>query len=209
MKSRDYRNTDYCPEFSDIQDRKAKLNEVITIEHPKVKIIYNQIKNKKGEYNKTFLDIYNHKCGYCGASQKILSADLYEVDHFVCSSLYAGDNEQAGRIQNLIVSCRRCNRKKKDFLISGKYKCILNPDDGSISKVFFRDEGYYIRISKEYLNDDLIKAFYNKLELGSQVRRLDYLLMSMDGLNDKIRGTEEGRILAQCIVDLLKKRNNY
>ena len=56
MKS-DYRNTIYEVSKKDIINEKNALEDKIKKEHPKVKIIYNQINKKDGNYNKN-LEIY-------------------------------------------------------------------------------------------------------------------------------------------------------
>lgn len=209
MKTNDYRNTEYCPDFIEISKKKSELNDSILSEHPRVRIIYNQVNIKDTVYNKNFREIYNHKCGYCGVSQKILNAELYEIDHFICESSYNGDNETAGRIDNLVLSCKRCNRKKKNFEIDGDYQGVINPDDGSLAKVFYRNEEYYICVSEQFNEDETVQQFYKQLELENQVRRLDYLLMNMNGLYEQIKESKDGIILAQCINELQKKRNNH
>lgn len=209
METKDYRNTQYCPELEDILRKKKEINDEIINDHPRVRIIYNQINSREGEYNEKFREIYNHKCGYCGVSQKVLDAELYEIDHFVCESSFGGDNATAGRIDNLVLSCKRCNRKKKAYLIDEEYQRILNPDDGSLAKVFYRDDKYYICILENYIDDEQVNSFYRQLELEQQVRRLDYLLMNMNGLYDRIKGSQDGSVLAECINELQKKRNNY
>ena len=82
MKS-DYRNTIYEVSKKDIINEKNALEDKIKKEHPKVKIIYNQINKKDGNYNKQFRNIYNNKCAYCGISTDVISSELFEIDHFM------------------------------------------------------------------------------------------------------------------------------
>lgn len=208
MNTNDYRNTEYCPSLSKVSDKKEGLRSTILEKHPRVKNIYKQIKNKDSEYNKKFRHIYNHKCGYCGVSQKVIDADLFEVDHYICESSFNGDKIAAGQISNLVLACRKCNRNKGSLFISDTHKNVLSPDDGSIAEVFYRDDKYYIKISERYQQDVQIMSFYDQLELSQQVRRLDYLLMNMEGLCDKIQGSDDAKILGACINELRKKRNN-
>ena len=88
----DYRNTVYGVPKKNIINEKKALEERIKREHPRVKIIYNQINKKDGNYNKQFRNIYNNKCAYCGITTDVISSELFEVDHFICESSYSGCN---------------------------------------------------------------------------------------------------------------------
>lgn len=208
MRTNDYRNTEYCPTLENVIDKKSSLDEKIRKEHPRIKILYNKINERNSKYNAKFREIYNCKCVYCGTSIDILPATLFEVDHFVAESLY-DSKEEAGKIENLVLSCYKCNRNKKDFSIENRYIDVLNIDSGNITKVFYRDKQYYIKVREVYENDEIIKEFYKKLQFNHQVRRLDYLLMNMVGLHKKIEGTKQGEKLAECILMLQKKRNFF
>lgn len=202
----DYRNTMYCPKLEDIDKKKEKLNEEITKEHPRVKIIYNQIKDNDNEYKVRFVKIYNYKCSYCGNSIDHISWSLFEVDHYICESSF-NSKEVAGKIENLVLACYDCNRAKSNFLIEDKYTDILNPDLEKIKDVFFRDEMYYIRISEEYKTDNYIKSFYDKIKLEYQSRRLDFLLINILGLCEKIEGKPQAEKLNTILRKLQQKRN--
>ncbi len=92
----DYRNTKYCNLKNDIVSEKKSLGERIQKEHPRVKIIYNQINKKGSEYNKKFRIIYNNKCAYCGITTDVISSELFEIDHFICEASFNGDSIKAG-----------------------------------------------------------------------------------------------------------------
>ncbi|MGG7162965.1 HNH endonuclease [Clostridium ihumii] len=202
----DYRNTIYCSELKGIDKKKELLNEKIKAEHPRIRIIYNQIKKNGSQYKKDFMKVYNYKCSYCGNSIDNLNFNLFEIDHYICESSFES-NEVAGRIENLVLACYDCNRSKSKFLINDKYKEILNPDSEGIKQVFLRDDKYYIRISEKYKDDEFIKSFYNKLKLGYQSRRLDFLLMNIHGLCEKNEGKKEIEKLKSILIRLEKKRN--
>ena len=208
MITNDYRNTIYCPVLKEVSDKKNVLQKKIKKAHPRQKIMYNKVHNRNTSFNKEFCDIYNYKCAYCGVSMDILPATLFEVDHYVAESLI-DDKAEAGKIENLVLACYQCNRNKKEFEIKGEYFEKLNTDDGQIANVFYRDDKYYIRINDEYIEDETINDFYNQLQLVHQTRRLDYLLLNMQGLHKKLEGTEQGRRLAEEIVMLQRKRNKF
>ena len=63
----------------------------------------------------------------------------------------------------------------------------VDPDGPDICRSFFRDEDYYIRISEDFSTDDAVNQFYKQLGLDRQIHRLDYLLMNMRGLREKLK----------------------
>ena len=107
----------------------------------------------------------------------------------------------------MVLSCRKCNLAKRDFKWSEEYSSMFNVDDGSIAKLFYRDEDYYIKIEKEYITDSVICSFYNKLKLNEEIRRLDFLLMNMYGFYDKNSNNSRIKIISEYIVLLQRKRN--
>lgn len=208
MITNDYRNTEYCPILENVENKKKVLDEKIRLAHPRQRIMYNKVHDRNTTFNKEFCNIYNCKCDYCGVSMDILPATLFEVDHFIAESLF-DDKEKSGKVENLVLACYQCNRNKKNFKIVGDYIDILNTDDGKIANVFFRDDKYYIRIKDEYIDDTTINNFYNQLQLVHQTRRLDYLLINMQGLQKKLEGTIQGGKLAEAILTMQKKRNKF
>lgn len=208
MTTNDYRNTEYCPKLENVTSKKKTLEDKIKEKHPRQKIIYNKVHVKDTEFNEEFCRIYNRKCAYCGVSMNVIPNKLFEVDHFIAESSFSSEIE-AGKLSNLVLACYQCNRNKGEFLIEGEYIEKLNTDDGKIATVFYRDENYYIRISKDYVGDKTINDFYNKLQLVHQTRRLDYLLDSMYGLYEKIKGTKQGAKLAEGILLVQRKRNGF
>lgn len=206
----DYRNTDYCQKLKQVEKQKASLEAQIHSEHSHVKIMYNQVHNKDGPYFSSFSKIYNGKCAYCGASIRFTDIRLFEVDHYICESAFGKDTNgkaTAGKLNNLVFACFTCNRGKGDFLIKDGYREMLNPDDSSLTKIFYRDEDYYIKIRDEFKSDTFIKEFYDKLNLGFQTRRLDYLLLEMQGLLSKLSSSTLRDKLESGIAKLMEKKN--
>jgi len=210
--NRDYRNTEYCPILTDVALKKSVLEDKIRKEHGRARIMYNYIYNKEGAYFKAFSEIYNRKCAYCGVLIGIIDIRMFEVDHFVCESSFSDNTvgrSEAGKVSNLVLSCYSCNRGKGNLEVGGRYQEILNPDDNSIAEVFFRDDNYYIKIQPDYTGDSVIADFYERLLLGSEFRRLDYLLLEINNLisvqwrcNPTIAES-----LAHCFSRLMVKRN--
>ena len=61
----------------------------------------------------------------------------------------------------------------------------LYPDGDIIKKVFYRDDLFYIRIEENEKSNKNIVEFYNLLKLGAEEKRLDYLIMSLIGMQKK------------------------
>ncbi|MEW4353815.1 HNH endonuclease [Streptococcus pneumoniae] len=203
----DYRNTRYCVSNNNIVSDKNALENKIKSEHRRAKIIYNQINKKDSEYNKIFRNIYNNKCAYCGITTDVISSELFEIDHFVCEASFNGDSINAGKINNLVLACKKCNRAKKDFIWDKGYSSKFNTDDKSITKLFYRDKDYYIRIEKKFTTDTTICNFHRKLKLYEEIRRLDFLLMNMHGFYNKYFTNINSDKISKCIVLLQQKRN--
>lgn len=205
MKS-DYRNSPYCPVLSDVSSRKLELGDKIHADHPKLKITYNRVKDKGDKYKIPFVSIFNYKCCYCGNSVDNINMDLFEIDHYICESSFSS-KEEAGKISNLVCSCYDCNRAKKNLIIPPDYADKLHPELEDISKIFLRDDRYYIIVAEEYKDDSFIQEFYKTLKFEYQSRRIDYLLLSLRGLCKKNENTPYYDKLNSLLVKLQQKRN--
>jgi len=208
----DYRNTDKCLSLIEVITKKDTLEQKIRNKHKRTKIMYNRVNDKQGDFFKEFGGIYNFKCAYCGASLKFTDSRLFEVDHYICETAFSDDTNgraEAGKVQNLIFSCYSCNRGKGKLHIKNNYISLLNPDDNSISKVFNRDKDFYIKIQEEHTKDEFIQLFYEKLLLGSEFRRLDFLLLEMDKLVNQLQNSNKDLAskLEQCMSRLMEKKN--
>lgn len=202
----DYRNSTYCSALENLETKKKSLSGEISRNHPRTKIIYNKIKNQDSIYKAKFMEAYNYKCSYCGNSIDNISSTLFEVDHYICESSF-DSREEAGRIENLVLACYDCNRSKSGFLIEERLMDTLNPDLDNVKNVFSRDDLYYIRVSEQYKSDEFINKFYEQLKLGYQSRRLDYLLLSLNGLCKKLDREPQSEKLNVILRKLQQKRN--
>ncbi len=202
----DYRNSIYCPVLEDVRLQKIALRDDIHQEHPRLRITYNQVKDKDGPYRKRFVHIFNCKCAYCGNSIKNISSDLFEIDHYIHESSF-GCTADAGRMENLVLACYDCNRAKGSLLIEEEYRTLLHPELTDLKDIFIRDDQFYIRIAEEYQSDVFIQTFYRRLKFGYQTRRLDYLLLNLRGLCLQHQDTPLGKTLYQLLNKLQCKRN--
>ena len=204
--SNDFRNTEYCPILENVGEKKAKVADQIKHDHKRALDMHAYLHQNSGPYKLEFMRAYNGKCAYCGASIKILPKSMFEIDHFIYEKapVFNGSKAAAGYIENLVLACRSCNHQKSSFIIEDAYSQYLYPDTEGIQKSFIRDDLYYIKISDDCKENGVVKDFYKQLNLVGELRRLDYLLMSMIGLNSKIVAKPEIR---DAIEMLRIKRN--
>lgn len=207
MNCDDYRNTKYCPKLEHIESKKEILKSEISSKHPRVQNFYNVINKNSDCFKRLFAEIYNYKCAYCGVSLDILT-DLsdFEIDHFKCESSFDSKID-AGILSNLVLACHSCNHSKHEYLIDDNYLKLLNPDLNNIAEVFARDERYNIVITSKYKDDKTINEFYYKLKLDSEICRLDFLLMNINGLISKLNGCHS--LLNSALLELYKVKDKF
>ena len=211
-KRNDYRTSSGQLAYQNIEQKKAELTKNIHQKHSKQKIDYNLIKNRKSHFYEDFCTIYNWSCGYYGARSGIIDSQLFEIDHYICLSAFPESTEgraKAGEVNNLVLACHDCNRGKSNFKLEGKYGILLNPDNNAIAKVFYRSDDYYIKVADEYKSDQIICQFYAHLNLGSELKRLDYLLLNVKELADQQSKVDcvASNKLYKIFSYLLQKRN--
>lgn len=205
----DYRYTEYCEPYKDLAYEKGKVVALFKQLHPKASDMHTYISDNDGPLKGAFLAVYNHKCAYCGVSIDIISKQAFEVDHFI----HRKDSRfktkaEAGYIENLVLSCHRCNHAKGDLIIPDSAHEYLHPDKPGIKTTFIRDNDYYIRIADEKRTDPIVNKFYRRLDLENDVHRLDYLLLSMRGLRQKIGENNPAQKHLADAIDLLQRKRN-
>lgn len=209
MKIKDYRESNNKSFDWDVTNKKRYLLKDIRLKHPTLKNHYKLLYPHHTEVNKKFREIYNGKCAYCGVSVNILSADLFEIDHFICKKYFKKNLNKGNHLDNLVFACRDCNRFKSDNYFNHKNSKMFNVDDGSICKCFYRDELYNIRIKKDFKNNDTVNNFYITMRFDSQIRRLNYLLDSMNDFYNEYSEVLDGTKFLECIKKLDDKRKLY
>lgn len=205
----DYRNTKYCPKLTKLSDKKNEVKDAILAEHSNAKDMHRYVSYNKSHYKQQFVEAYNGKCAYCGVSVDIIPWKMFEIDHFIPKeSKRFAEKSEAGYIENLVLSCYDCNRAKKAFEVPDNDYIKVYPDGTDVTTSFVRDNDYYIRVSEKMSSDDTVLTFYKQLDFESQIHRLDYLLMSMKGLQNKIKDNPKAYgQLGEAIDQLQKKRN--
>lgn len=205
----DYRNTEFCEELGNIQERKQKIANKIVADHPGERDMYKYISPNQSLYKNQFIGAYNGKCSYCGVSIKIISKELFEIDHFIYKKHPSFSTvADAGYIENLVLACRKCNRSKSSLEIPNEAHQYLHPDNPGIRETFFRDDDFYIKINPEKQDNHIIRKFYSKLKLGAEIHRLDFLLISMRGLKKQITNKPEERAVLDDAIELLQTKRN-
>lgn len=206
----DYRNTRYCPELDDLHAKKNEVADMVKKDYPKARDMHTYISKNDARYKMQFCEAYNFKCAYCGISFSLLPKEMFEIDHFIYekSSVFNGSKAAAGYIENLLLSCHSCNHKKSSFEFNDANQKCLNPDNTEIRNVFKRDDDYYIKVSKDFDDNQEVIDFYKQVKLGSELRRLDFLLMNMIGLLESIgKDSSIYGDLSRSIEKLRLKRN--
>ena len=207
----DYRVTKYEKEYEKITEKKQLLKIEIKKDKPKVIDFHTYISDNDGPYKIKFMNIYNSKCAYCGISIDIIPKTFFEIDHFIYQkSPQFATKKDAGFVENLVLACHYCNHRKRGFLISGEVYDSLYPDGEKIKETFGRDENFYIKVSEK--GNPVVEQFYSQLGMGDELRRIDYLLMNILGLEKKLR--QAGFAEAYMKIDelykfLIKKRNEF
>lgn len=208
--SNDYRSTKYDPIFVDLKLKKAGVENLIKKEHPRATDMHKYISINGGQSKKEFVKSYNGKCAYCGVSIDIIPMSLFQIDHFVFQKAdeFNGSKAAAGSIDNLVLSCGNCNHNKGDFFIPREEREQLHPDNEGICGIFIRDDSYRIKIADSQLPNEITKKYYDSLKLHLEIHRLDYLLMSMIGLQAKLTDHHPAYAMLGQAIDMLKTKRN-
>lgn len=205
----DYRRTKYCPELIDVPQKKKEVEKLVEKEHPNARDMHSYISNNSQKFKLEFIKAYNGKCAYCGASTDLIKKTEFEIDHFLYKKAPIFDTKKdAGDIKNLILSCHYCNHNKNSFWIEKEDIDNLNPDGEKIKNVFIRDDQYYIRINNEFKKNATIERFYNKLCFGSELHRLDYLIMNTIGLQRSCENDSDLYVGLGKILDVIRQKRN-
>lgn len=205
----DYRRTRYCPKINELQKNKQLVVDEILKDYPHAQDMHKYISKNNDRYKTLFVKAYNGKCSYCGVSLALISKRMFEIDHFIYEkSPQFKSKKEAGYIGNLVLACQDCNRNKSSFAVTDDSFDALFPDGEQITKSFIRDEMYYIKLTNETANNTTIKAFYEQLKLGSEMRRIDYLLMSLLGLQNKMNKDSDIYSKLGQAIDLLRSKRN-
>lgn len=203
----DYRTTKYCPQIEDLQLKKCRVVYAIKQNHPRARDMHAYISSNGKPYKKEFMESYNCKCAYCGASIDLLPKEMFEIDHFINEKSF-DSKSQAGFIENLVLACYSCNRQKKALSLPEGDRELLHPDTNKVKDTFKRNNLYYITISQELITNSTVKTFYNTLGLKGEIHRLDFLLMNMVGLQRTLTDKPDVYAGFGQAIDILRRKRN-
>lgn len=205
----DYRKTKYCKPLDGIQERKAKVRQSVLADHPGAIDMHKYVSDNSEKYKLEFMEAYNFKCAYCGVSSQLIPKSSFEVDHYINQKSDRFTlKKDAGEMDNLVLACQDCNHSKNAFPITEEIEDDLNPDKKNILSIFCRDDMFYIKLTESGKNNQNATCFYKKLHLGSEIHRIDYLVMSMIGLHNKLKDNGIDNVeLSNAINILIGKRN--
>ena len=208
--SKDYRNTKYCDTLSGLADKKQRVADAVVREHPRAKDMHTYISSNDSKHKTEFMKAYNWKCSYCGVSIELIPRHMFEIDHFIYQKApcFGGSKATAGYIENLVLSCHDCNHSKSSLEIPKNMHEYLHPDSPKITETFIRDENYYIKISDGMKDNSTVVKFYEQLNLGNDLHRIDYLLMNMKGLYNNIKDKHANCSKLLEAIDLLRTKRN-
>lgn len=203
-----------CRSMGNITSKKQELEKRIRKEHRQIKDcnLYNWVNNPK-KYKKDFIEVYSRRCAYCGVSMDIVTIEVFQIDHYIpkASKRFSSRQEnKAGQIDNLILSCQYCNRQKSNFEFENEETVkLLHPDSGVIGSVFTRGDSYTIAISDRYIKDKEIERFYTKIDLRNEIHRIDYLLMNIMVLRKTSGISPEIYKSLQEIFEIIKEKRSW
>lgn len=203
----DYRLTEYDLPNTNLKEQKKAVELLVKADYPKARDMHAYISQRSKPYRKEFIKAYRGRCAYCGVSTFVISSELFEVDHFKYEKGFA-TKADAGFMDNLVLACQSCNHAKRDFIFSNNNENLLHPDKTEIKSVFCRNDDYYIQIQDEYAYNTEIEDFYAKLDLGGEIHRLDYLLMSMHALCERIGADHKATTGLEKALNLLRTKRN-
>jgi 5-methylcytosine-specific restriction endonuclease McrA len=203
----DYRATKYCPQIENLSSNKCKVADKIKTNHPRARDMHAYIRKNDDPYKIEFMEAYNFKCAYCGISIDLIPKEMFEIDHFIYLKSFAKKSD-AGYIENLVLACHSCNHQKSALPLPEADREFLHPDNDKITSTFIRDDQYYIKTSPEFNTNQTISAFYTTLGLDGEIRRLDYLLMNMIGLQRTLTDDSNAYSELGQAIDVLRQKRN-
>jgi len=161
-------------------------------------------KYKKINYN--FRKVYDNKCQYCGITNSVISNEVFEADHHFPISKEKYYEGNINCLENMVLSCHRCNSRKSNFLTSHENKNRFHPDYSNLSEFFLRDKNFNIKIKIAYSQDTDVINFYKQMLFDSYKRQLDYLILNISEYIDCINDYELKGRLSEIKEILRKKR---
>ncbi|MBQ9004106.1 MAG: HNH endonuclease [Eggerthellaceae bacterium] len=205
MLADDFRLNEFSPDVR-VDTAKASLKEELLSEHAHAQNMYSVIQRHHG-YKEKLGHAYGDRCAYCGVPIGCIGYQSFQIDYIVCKNGNADDRADVptgiDSIENLAFACVNCNGKKHDFTLTELSLPLLSPDM-DLGTTFVRNDDFSIEISHEYAGCKPVRAFYDRMHYGSELRRIDYLIASLFDLDQYVNSNDELGELASKISDLLR-----
>lgn len=211
MEIKDYRNTSYKECDFSINNKKTDFLTFFSSIHPKAWNVYDHVSVKQNDLNYKFREMYYDKCIYCGVSIQVIDSSNFEVDHFIPKEILKKnlpnyDSRYINGINNLVNSCKSCNRAKSNFICEETSLNLIHPDSNKLHEIYVREKDYSIKIHPKYSANEMVSKFYRVLKLDSQLKRLDYLIMEMKDFCERYNDRAEIMKLHQLLLSIEDKR---
>ena len=133
------------------------------------------------DYKEAFEDLradFDNKCGYCDTSDRYLTIDYFEIDHFKPKSKF---EDLKHEYSNLVYSCKNCNMFKSSYWASDSpdifetelgNEGMVDPCSQRYTNLYTREENGQILPTEDPLSEFIYKrlklylykrTFYNRL----------------------------------------------
>lgn len=130
---------------------------------------------------------FHHRCAYCNLLDTMITTP-FEVDHFVPHDAFKNVwPELETTYDNLIYSCKKCNREKSNKYAGDLTKKIIEnqlfykPDIKDYADIFYRNEEGGI-----CSDDDLGKEMIVTLKLYNPIHNLAWICERLDSTSKKL-----------------------
>lgn len=209
----DYRNTKSKNHVFELKAKKKDFIVKFKSFHPRTQNVYENVKSQGSDINRIFREMYFHKCIYCGVSNDVIDSSSFEVDHFIPQTVLKDSDLKyeanfINGIDNLVNSCKFCNRSKSGFICADESHEYIHPDENKLHEIYFRKEDFSIGILPEYFDDKVVNEFYQALKLDNELRRLDYLIMELKAFVTENEDNPDIKDVYKAILEIEQKRRS-
>ena len=152
-------------------------------------------------YKDSLKEDFTGRCGYCDDNERF--ADVpFQIDHFVPRTMLKSIAEN--NYNNLVYSCRRCNRSKWDKWPSGDEKIHHNDKEGFIDPCDERYDQQFERNDRGEIIPvtELGKWMWTELNLGNAAHRIVWTLTQIRKTLEAVKrlpgSADDARIVTLC-----------
>lgn len=152
-------------------------------------------------YKESLKEDFHGRCGYCDDHERFTEVP-FQIDHFVPKAIMKNITEND--YNNLVYSCRRCNRSKWDKWPSGDEKIHHNDKEGFIDPC---DELYDQQFERNSRGEiipvtELGRWMWEELNLDNAAHRIIWTLTQIRKTLEEVKqlpgATDDARIVALC-----------